>query len=269
MLAREQIAAAVDTILQYAAAGDTYIDRMAHMPAETLEQVELSDHEFNRGAAEWNLHLAYTAMLVLVEALGLPVLRAEIAAVRDEAVQSLAEMEVDEEGNFYAKWARPVRRYAKCIQDIHAIEPEQTVTKDIASLLRNATYAITDESVFGSLPRKEGDVQQRVEAVLKPVFPDLAHQTALPKGIKNYIADIGIPSLRTLIELKYAETDADIKRMADEMLADTRGYHSEEWDLLIFAIYETRRLRTEEAWRTFLRDSGCPSTITAVVMPGR
>jgi len=56
--------------------------------------------------------------------------------------------------------------------------------------------------------------------------------------------------------------------VADQVLADTRGYTSREWNSFIYVIYETERFRSESQWRQFLRECAVESNATIVVMSG-
>lgn len=142
------------------------------------------------------------------------------------------------------------------------------VSKDIVDVLRATQYAITDRNCFRELPANELDVHHRVEAVLKCIFPDLKHAPAVSKPIKNFKPDTGIPSMRTLLEYKFIQQKADVDRVVDEILADTRGYKSSEWDSFVFLIYETRRLKPEREWNDLLRECGTAVNTQAVVICG-
>jgi hypothetical protein len=103
---------------------------------------------------------------------------------------------------------------------------------------------------------------------LKCVFPDLKHKPTLTKQIKNFEPDTGIPSIETLIEYKFLSRREDIATIADEVLADTRGYTSRDWNRFLYVIYETNRIRPEKDWNQLLRQSGVPENTTIVVLGG-
>jgi len=58
------------------------------------------------------------------------------------------------------------------------------------------------------------------------------------------------------------------KRNAEEILADTRGYTSNEWTNFIYVIYETKRIKPEGQWRQLLRDSGVDQNTEVIVISG-
>jgi hypothetical protein len=59
-----------------------------------------------------------------------------------------------------------------------------------------------------------------------------------------------------------------VKRVADEVLADTRGYVSKEWEQFVYVIYETRRLKPEGQWNELMRASGVGAETQVVVLSG-
>ncbi|MDZ7722878.1 MAG: hypothetical protein U5R06_08730 [candidate division KSB1 bacterium] len=148
------------------------------------------------------------------------------------------------------------------------IDSTTIVNKDILEIIRNIHYVITDTKVFHGKPRYESDVHQRIESILKCVFPDLKHKPTLTKQIKNFEPDTGIQSINTLIEYKYLSRSENVSRIADEVLADTRGYTSPEWKRFIYVIYETSRIRPESEWNLFLRQSKIPKNTCIVVLSG-
>ncbi len=59
-----------------------------------------------------------------------------------------------------------------------------------------------------------------------------------------------------------------VSRVADELLADTRGYHSRDWDSFIYVIYETTRVKPEVEWKNLLRECGIDDRISVIVISG-
>jgi hypothetical protein len=59
-----------------------------------------------------------------------------------------------------------------------------------------------------------------------------------------------------------------VKRVVDEVLADTRGYSSKEWERFLFVIYETVRLKPEVQWRAMLRENNIPASTDVIVISG-
>lgn len=73
--------------------------------------------------------------------------------------------------------------------------------------------------------RSEREVQDILWVVLRSVFHDLEDEDTLPKfGHSSYKADLGIPSLGLLIEVKFARSAADFKSIEKQVLEDLVPY---------------------------------------------
>lgn len=71
----------------------------------------------------------------------------------------------------------------------------------------------------------EREVQDILWLVLRSVFDDLVDEDTLPKfGHSTYKADFGIPSLRLLVEAKYARSASDFKAVEKEIMEDSVAY---------------------------------------------
>jgi hypothetical protein len=213
-----------------------------------------------RDDPEWALQSAYVRMRILLEALGLPEALRVLQQIEATAATKWNAAEFDEDfGDMYLVWGARLFHYVRALETTLGDPKRTTVSKDVIEILRAAQYSITDEKCFPSPPANENEVHARIEAVLRCVFPDLLHKPAIAKQIKNFQPDTGLPSIQTLIEYKF---------MADEVLADTRGYISEEWTKFIYVIYETKRIKSEGHWRQLLRTSGLDANTEIIVISG-
>lgn len=234
-----------------------------------IAQGASTDDPFATDNGERYLQLAYTQLLIVAERLGLPELRRDIRETFDEAKsKGLGQTDSDDFGEPISVWAAPARRFRSALQSTLAIEGTRTITKDVESILRSIAYTINNTSLFPVVPSSEADVHARAEGILRCVFPDLTHKPRLGKPIKNFEPDTGLPSIQTLIEYKFLSSSSQVPAVADEILADTRGYTSIEWKAFVYAIYETSRFRPEAEWRQLLRTSGVPDSATVVVLSG-
>jgi hypothetical protein len=88
---------------------------------------------------------------------------------------------------------------------------------------------------------QEREVQDILWLVLRSYFEDLVDEEALPKfGHKFYKPDFAIPSLRLLIEVKFAYKKEDFKSIEQEIMVDTIGYlhNTQGYDKIIIFIYD-------------------------------
>lgn len=216
--------------------------------------------------AENSLHSAFLKMLVLLDRLGLERSYTRLSAIYEEAQNDLLKVEMYD-SDPYLHWRTVLLRFVEAVGSAENVKTQSIVSKDVHSILRACTHAITDPACFQDVPSRENDVHVRIEAVLRCVFPDLKSKPALTKPVKNFQPDTGLPSIQTLIEYKFLSSAEDSARIADEILADTRGYWSPEWKQLIYVIYETRRFKPEHEWNSLLRECGVENA-SVVVLPG-
>lgn len=218
-------------------------------------------------SAKYFVERAFVQSLTFLEAASLNQTFNSLAVINGTAKKNYAEYSVYSEGA-YLVWASRLEAYLKSIETIFVGKQSGRVTKELIDILRATQYSITDRNCFSLVPQNEDDVHSRIEAVLRCVFTDLRHKPPIAKPIKNFEPDTGIPSLKTLIEYKYVESRQDIKRVVDEVLADTRGYSSKSWERFIYVIYETTRLKPESEWRQMLRENDVPENTDVVVISG-
>ena len=98
------------------------------------------------------------------------------------------------------------------IEAVYGLTSPQVVSRDVIEVLRATLYAITDANCFSGPPENESDVHNRIEAVMRCIFPDLQHKPPIPKSVKNFEPDTGLPSIRTLVEYKFIESKNDVRQ---------------------------------------------------------
>jgi hypothetical protein len=226
--------------------------------------------EDSTDTANWLIEVVFLKLLVLAEHWALPGLRLQIAADMERARTGAGGFSFGEfrEGDFYSQWLLRIRQYMRALETLAGPPASQLVNKPLEDILRSCVYPITDPTLFAAPPSREDDVHRRIEGILKCVFPDLQHKPALAKPIKNFIPDTGLPSTKTLIEYKFISSEAESKIVADQVLADTRGYHSPEYDNYVYVIYETIRVKRESEWRALLSSCGVPPNTSIIVLSG-
>ena len=229
--------------------------------------VEEADPD-EKAVAKFYVERAFIQLLTFLEAAGLVDTAKAVARIRARAKSNYAEWNVHAEVGAYLVWAEEITSYLSAIETTYVAQPAGRISKDLIEILRATQYSITDRFCFGNVPQSEDDVHRRIEAVLRCVFAKVRHKPPIAKPLKNFQPDTGLPSLKTLIEYKYIESDEDLKRVVDEVLADTRGYNDPNWQQFIYVIYETRRLKPEHEWREMLRENGVPENTDVIVISG-
>jgi len=195
----------------------------------------------------WLIETCFLQILAIIEALGLEELRKmayfeyiEIKKSKDGFTSAA----LGPDDDIYSTVLGRIRAFRSALVSFCPIESQTKVTKDLLQIVRDTAYVITDKTLFGTSPSDENDVHLRIEGILKCIFPDLKHKPTLTKQIKNFEPDTGIPSIATLIEYKFLASKKDVPRIADEVLADTRGYVSNDWKRFLYVIYETHQRKT-------------------------
>lgn len=250
---------------------DRHTNPIDEILASIKSAVSEAYQAFERGDdAAWRIQGAFVRMRVLLEAAGLPEALKAVQQMEAGASAKWDATEIDEEagGEPFLVWGGRLYQYIFALEATLGQPKATTVKKDLVQILRATQYSITDKNCFHGPPANESEVHARIEAVLRCVFPDLLHKPGIPKQIKNFQPDTGLPSIGTLIEYKFMADQGEEKRIADEVLADTRGYVSDQWKNFIYVIYETKRIKPESHWRQLLHDSGVKSDTEIIVISG-
>jgi len=219
----------------------------------------------------WLIERCFIQLLAIAEAIGLEEFRKMIHVEYDEIKTSkdgFLEVSCTPDGEPYSLIISKIRLFIYALESFFPKQNHTKISKDLLRIIRDIHYVITDKVLFRTTPSNENDVHLRIEGILKCVFPDLKHKPAITKQIKNFEPDTGIPSIETLIEYKFLSSKEDIAVIADQVLADTRGYTSRDWNHFLYIIYETNRFRTEKEWSQLLTQSGVPENTTIVVLSG-
>jgi hypothetical protein len=229
----------------------------------------MTDDEYKNPS--WLIERCYIQLLAIAEALELEEFRKMIQVEYDKikiSKDGFSEFGHTPDGDPYSLSISIMRRFVYALGSFFPKEDHTIITKDLLQIIRDIHYVITDKVLFRTTPSNENDIHLRIEGILKCVFPDLKHKPSITKQIKNFEPDTGIPSIETLIEYKFLSSKEDVPTIADQVLADTRGYTSREWNHFLYVIYETNRFRTEKDWNQLLIQSGVPENTSIVVLSG-
>ena len=119
-------------------------------------------------------------------------------------------------------------------------------------------------------PSKELIVRNAVFDHLKYIFPDANMEIQLPKVIKNFKGDIGIKSLKCVIEYKFADSDTEVKRAIGGIYEDMTAYNGvSEWEKFIAIIYQTDDYYTIDQINAELKMSKANENWTVRLLTGR
>jgi len=230
-----------------------------------------SYHENPTEIQKYCIDKAFIELLIIIDALGFGNTHKEFNEFYEKAKNhkeglTYSTMGEDEP---YLVWPGEIRKYLNAIANITNTETEELfISHDLIEIIRHSVYSISDTKIYSSPPIDERELHDRIESILKCVYPDLLREPTLPKQIKNFRPDTGIPSLKTLIEYKYISNLTECKRIVDEVLADTRGYKARDWNKFLFVIYETKRIKHEKDWKQMIRECGTAENTEIIVLSG-
>jgi hypothetical protein len=234
------------------------------------DEGDVDEGDYHKAITKSNILEAWHALLNLLETYGhtslLTAAQAEFQNCKKDPTDSA--MGPDEP---YLVWPYEVQKYLHIFKELHLVQQEPTVPVDVSQLLlliRNSEYYITSSRVFTWMPAREDDVHRRIEGLLKCFYPDILHKPTLPKPIKSFEPDTGIPSLQVLIDYKFVESADAGRRIVDEILADIGGYQSDAYNHFIFVVYETQRCFTEGDWNRAIAATKPRNMVTVIVIKG-
>jgi hypothetical protein len=118
----------------------------------------------------------------------------------------------------------------------------------------------------------EYHVQNLLWAVLSPIFPDLKEEESTPSvGQKHPRADLCIPSLRLIIEVKFIRSSAAFASIVEEVAADAALYFgpgSPYEAMLVFLWDASRSVEEHDVFITGVRQLARIVDVVAVLPPG-
>lgn len=167
-------------------------------------------------------------------------------------------------------------RRARPVCDLRAV-----TVADVPAILRRVTSALK-KWTWEDKPRtktspaarqwhvdNEYHVQNLLWLLLAPLFPDLIDEDATPKvGPVQPRADIGIPSLRLIVEAKFMRADDPPKKMVEQIAEDASLYlvPGSKYDRLIPFIWDDSR-RTEHHEEMIRGLRQITGVVDAIIVP--
>jgi len=158
------------------------------------------------------------------------------------------------------------------------LEPHDVlhVLEGVPHSLRRWTWETSPRTPKSGIVRwaieNEYHVQNLLWAVLAPLFPDLNDEETLPPvGQKNPRVDLSIPSLGTVVEVKFMRVRTRFQDVIEEIAADASLYGTDRrWKALIPFVWDDSQ-RAEEHPKLISGLTQLPLVIGAVVVsrPGK
>ncbi|MEN5264798.1 hypothetical protein [Stenotrophomonas sp. TWI587] len=207
------------------------------------------EHEMTGHELEWRLERSYICLSLLIEQLGLTEFLKQFETGFKRFEGKLQEVEmVPYVGDFYSEAHSYIRKYLFSLSALFGANLEEQQQKEqmatLEGILINTPKIIFDRGVE---PKNEAEVRKSVFDLLIHVFPDTVREASIVQNTKTYKPDIGVKSLSTAIEYKFAESQAEVKKAVGGLYEDMRGYAgSKDWTRFYAVIYMTDAFFTQQ-----------------------
>ncbi|TIW23418.1 MAG: hypothetical protein E5V65_01125 [Mesorhizobium sp.] len=135
----------------------------------------------------------------------------------------------------------------------------------LTRMLRQLPYYIEGT---GNLPKREKDVQDHLQLILRLAFPDVVREAPVLKQTKNYFPDFGIDSIGTAIEVKFVDDKTKAASAVGGLYEDMKGYANSSYSLFVGLIYMTGNYLTQDQVDAELKRVGTPKNWTVYLVVG-
>lgn len=207
------------------------------------------ENQMTESELKWRLERTYIGLSLLMEHLSLNQL-----LTRFQAGFSIFEERLDQVsiapfiGDFYSEAQIYLRQY---LHSLSALLGADIISQDLIQkkstlegILLNTPKIIFDRGIE---PQNEAQVRKSVYDLLIHVFPDTVRETSIIQNTKTYKPDIGVKSLSTAIEYKFADSPEESKAAVGGLYEDMRGYAgSKDWTHFYAVIYMTEPFFTQQ-----------------------
>jgi hypothetical protein len=137
----------------------------------------------------------------------------------------------------------------------------------LEQILRGTPKMLTDRNIE---PSNEAQVRNEVYNTLIHVFPDTIRELPIAKISKVYKPDIGIKRLKSAVEYKFVDSEAEAKTAIGGIFEDINGYEgSEDWTTFYAVIYMTDNFLTQDQIEAEFKLSKVPYHWKPIVVFGK
>lgn len=209
--------------------------------------VESDDSRLDRHYLGYRLKQAHYRMLLLIERLGLSLFHADYHAGFSQFNGKLDEV-IQTEYDSNQLISNPLNYIEQRFEALTALlrggtDRELSGLSLLESILQQTPHLLNDFSID---PGSENDVQKALFNIIRSVFPDCKREKSINHIFKTYKSDFGISSIKTLIEIKYADSEAELKNEIDGIYADMRGYSGDhQWKNFFALFYTTKAIAAQ------------------------
>lgn len=217
-----------------------YVDATMQTLGGTIDDIIMADIYDAKKNLESTIDHSLRILCTLSEKLGTSTITSELTEMRKNLEEN-SDSSLDNEGNINLPIYWKIRSILALLKTNSGLDgrfPDQAlvnILKNSARIVKNANIQIT----------KESEIRNEILKIIEYSFPDAVKEQPIPKATKSYKADIAIPSLQTLVEIKYIRQEKDLPKALDEVFADMHGYHSLEYTKFFAVLFMTSPFFTE------------------------
>jgi hypothetical protein len=224
---------------------------------------DADNHSLASQVLEFHLQRTLRAIGALAERLGTLSIEREVSALRQDSSKLLATSR-PYEGEIHSE-ALSIAN--SCFAPLRAMTDAHKVT--VQGALRNI-LSKTAVILFNNnkVPKTEADVRNEILAVCSYSFPDAIKEVGIPKILKHYKGDLGISSLRTMVEFKFVTSQTEMKAALDGVYADMKGYKHPDWETFYGVFYMTGPFYTQQDVEHEFKFVGADRSWTPIVVQG-
>ena len=175
------------------------------------------------------LHIALSA---LCEAVGLPLLRAQLHTEYTGIPENKrARLSDTPDGDLHSDVLARFSDYRFTLTSLLGKESSKEALLEnlnkLEGVLLSTAKIVHDRKIE---PSNEADVRLAIYQTLSAYFPDTVREVAIPQVTKTYKADVGVKSLKSAAEFKFANSENEVKTALGGIYEDMKGYEgSEDW----------------------------------------
>lgn len=231
------------------------------------EEQILTEHEL-----EWRLERAYIGLSALIEHLQYPKLLAQFQSGFSKFESNLSNVDIiPDVGDFYSPAQSYLRKYIFALSVLLGSDMKRQDQIERRSMLEgillNTPKIIFDRRIE---PRNEAEVRKCVFDLLIHIFPDTVREMSIIQNTKTYRPDIGVKSLGTAVEYKYADTPEEVKHAVGGLYEDMRGYSgSKDWTFFYAVIYMTDHFFTQQQIMSEFKHTSADSNWKPLLVVGK
>lgn len=207
------------------------------------------EHDMENLSFESQIERLHVSMCALLEALQMKLLLEQYKNDFQKFQGKLTDLDMlPYIGEFHSEPLGLFWKYHKTISSLinHDVsaEKELALRSKLEGIFINTPKIVKDRGVE---PSNEAEVRKCVYDVLIHVFPDTVREIPIAQETKTYKPDLGVKSLKTAAEYKFADSEEEVKKAVGGLYEDMRGYGgSEDWKFFYAVIYMTDAFFTVE-----------------------